>query len=82
MPIKVWSETKPNTIDAKNKVDKKYVFDNKFNIYFMNLAVIILAAGNSTRFRSNIPKQFHFYKKDILINHSISKKIQLNYKKN
>jgi len=32
-----------------------------------------LAAGNSTRFRSNIPKQFHFYKKDILINHSIKK---------
>lgn len=39
----------------------------------MNLAVIILAAGNSTRFKSNIPKQFHFYKKDILINHSIKK---------
>ena len=39
----------------------------------MNLAVIILAAGNSTRFKSNIPKQFHFYKKDTLINHSIKK---------
>ena len=39
----------------------------------MKLAAIILAAGKSNRFKSNIPKQFHFYKKDILINHSIKK---------
>lgn len=39
----------------------------------MKLAVIILAAGKSSRFKSNIPKQFHFYKKDILVNHSIKK---------
>ena len=39
----------------------------------MKLAAIILAAGNSSRFKSNIPKQFHFYKSDIIINHSIKK---------
>ena len=39
----------------------------------MKLAAIILAAGNSHRFKSNTPKQFHFYKKDIILNHSIKK---------
>ena len=39
----------------------------------MKLAVIILAAGRSSRFKSDIPKQFHFYKKDIILNHSIKK---------
>tara|TARA_Y100001958_G_scaffold82862_1_gene56105 strand:+ start:55 stop:1158 length:1104 start_codon:yes stop_codon:yes gene_type:complete len=39
----------------------------------MKLAAIILAAGKSSRFKSNIPKQFHFYKKDIILNHSIKK---------
>ncbi len=32
-----------------------------------------MAAGNSSRFKSGIPKQFHFYKNDILLNHSIKK---------
>ena len=39
----------------------------------MKLAAIILAAGKSHRFKSNTPKQFHFYKKDIILNHSIKK---------
>ena len=39
----------------------------------MKLAAIILAAGKSHRFKSNMPKQFHFYKKDIVLNHSIKK---------
>ena len=39
----------------------------------MKLAAIILAAGKSHRFKSNMPKQFHFYKKDIILNHSIKK---------
>jgi len=39
----------------------------------MKLAAIILAAGNSNRFKSNTPKQFHFYNKDIILNHSIKK---------
>ena len=39
----------------------------------MKLAAIILAAGNSFRFKNNTPKQFHFYKNDIIINHSIKK---------
>ena len=44
----------------------------------MKLAVIILAAGKSSRFKSNIPKQFHLYNKDILINHSIKKFTEIN----
>ncbi len=32
-----------------------------------------MAAGNSLRFKSSIPKQFHFYNNDILVNHSIKK---------
>ncbi len=39
----------------------------------MKLAAIILAAGNSFRFKNTTPKQFHFYKNDIIINHSIKK---------
>ena len=39
----------------------------------MKLVAIILAAGKSHRFKSNTPKQFHFYKKDIILNHSIKK---------
>ena len=39
----------------------------------MKLAAIILAAGKSRRFKSDTPKQFHFYKKDIILNHSIKK---------
>ncbi len=39
----------------------------------MKLAAIILAAGKSHRFKSNIPKQFHFYNKDVILNHSIKK---------
>tara|TARA_B100000963_G_scaffold170835_1_gene148644 strand:+ start:1675 stop:2802 length:1128 start_codon:yes stop_codon:yes gene_type:complete len=45
----------------------------RFDKNFMKLAAIILAAGKSNRFKSNIPKQFHFYKKDIILNHSIKK---------
>jgi len=65
-------------MDIKNKLDKKYVLDNKFVINFMKLAIIILAAGKSSRFKSNIPKQFHFYNRDILINHSIKKFTEIN----
>ncbi len=43
----------------------------------MNLCAIILAAGKSSRFKSSVPKQFHFYKDDLLINHSIKKLSQL-----
>ena len=43
----------------------------------MKLATIILAAGKSYRFKSNTPKQFHFYKKDIILNHSIKKLEQI-----
>ena len=43
----------------------------------MNLCAIILAAGKSSRFKSFVPKQFHFYKDDLLINHSIKKLSQL-----
>ena len=39
---------------------------------------IILAAGNSKRFKSKIPKPFVKYKGDILINHSINKAILSN----
>tara|TARA_B100000963_G_scaffold353530_1_gene368364 strand:- start:6865 stop:7965 length:1101 start_codon:yes stop_codon:yes gene_type:complete len=39
----------------------------------MKLAAIILAAGKSLRFKSSTPKQFHFYKRDYIINHSIKK---------
>ena len=41
----------------------------------MNNYFIILAAGKSDRFKSNIPKPFIQYKGDILINHSINKAI-------
>ena len=41
----------------------------------MNNCFIILAAGNSKRFKSKIPKQFIQYKNDILIKHSINKAI-------
>ena len=34
----------------------------------MKLAAIILAAGKSHRFKSDTPKQFHFYKKDLTFN--------------
>ena len=39
----------------------------------MNICALILAAGKSSRFKSKIPKQFHFYKNELLINHSIKK---------
>ncbi len=39
----------------------------------MNLCAIILAAGKSSRFVNNTPKQYHYYKNDILINHSLKK---------
>ena len=41
----------------------------------MNNCFIILAAGNSKRFKSKIPKPFVHYKGDILIKHSINKAI-------
>ena len=73
IPINVCKETTPSPIEIINKLDNNNVLDNKFNIYFMKLAAIILAAGNSFRFKNNTPKQFHFYKNDIIINHSIKK---------
>ncbi len=39
----------------------------------MKLAAIILAAGKSSRFKSSIPKQFHFHNNDLILNHSIKK---------
>jgi 2-C-methyl-D-erythritol 4-phosphate cytidylyltransferase/2-C-methyl-D-erythritol 2,4-cyclodiphosphate synthase len=39
----------------------------------MNLCAVILAAGSSSRFDDKIPKQYHYYKNDILINHSLKK---------
>ncbi len=36
-----------------------------------------MAAGNSSRFKNNIQKQFHFYNNDIVINHSIKKLSQI-----
>ena len=41
----------------------------------MSNCFIILAAGNSNRFISKIPKPYIKYKGDILINHSINKAI-------
>ncbi len=49
------------------------MLEKKFDNDFMKLAAIILAAGKSGRFKSSIPKQFHFYNKDFIINHSIKK---------
>ena len=45
----------------------------------MNNCFIILAAGESKRFNSKIPKPYHIYKGKPLIQHSINK--ALNYKK-
>jgi 2-C-methyl-D-erythritol 4-phosphate cytidylyltransferase/2-C-methyl-D-erythritol 2,4-cyclodiphosphate synthase len=42
----------------------------------MNNCFIILAAGESKRFNSKIPKQYHIYKGKPLINHSIDKIIK------
>ncbi len=71
--MKVCKEIKPSPIEIINKIDIKYVLEKNFDNIFMKLAAIILAAGHSRRFKSNIPKQFHFYKKDIILNHSIKK---------
>ncbi len=38
----------------------------------MNNCFIILAAGNSSRFKSKIPKQFSIYNGKLMINHSIN----------
>ena len=39
----------------------------------MNMYFIILAAGKSKRFNSNLPKQFNFYKGKMMFEHSIDK---------
>jgi len=44
----------------------------------MNNCFIILAAGESKRFKSKIPKAYHFYKRKPLILHSIDKAITSN----
>ena len=43
----------------------------------MSFAVLIVAAGNSKRFASKIPKQFHTVNGDIVINHSIKKFLKI-----
>ena len=45
----------------------------------MKLAAIILAAGQSSRFNNNIPKQFHYIDDDLMINHSIKKLSSINH---
>ncbi len=42
----------------------------------MNNYFIILASGQSKRFNSNKPKQFHFYKNKLLFKHSLEKAIK------
>ena len=42
----------------------------------MNIYFIILAAGKSKRFNSNLPKQFNFYKGKRMFEHSIDKAIE------
>ena len=39
----------------------------------MNNFFIILAAGRSTRFKNNLPKQYNFYKGKMIVEHSIEK---------
>ena len=39
----------------------------------MTIAALILAGGESKRFNSKIPKQFHKIQNELMINHSIKK---------
>ena len=43
----------------------------------MSIAALILAGGNGKRFKSNVPKQFHFVDNDLVINHSIKKFLKI-----
>ena len=42
----------------------------------MKTIFVILAAGNSRRFKSKIPKQFNNYKGKMILEHSIDKAIE------
>ena len=39
----------------------------------MTIAALILAGGESKRFNSKIPKQFHKIHNELMVNHSIKK---------
>jgi 2-C-methyl-D-erythritol 4-phosphate cytidylyltransferase/2-C-methyl-D-erythritol 2,4-cyclodiphosphate synthase len=46
----------------------------------MKTIFVILAAGNSRRFKSKIPKQFNNYKGKMILEHSIDKAIKSKLK--
>jgi len=43
----------------------------------MSIAALLLAGGNGQRFKSKIPKQFHFVDNDLVVNHSIKKFLKI-----